>query len=209
MCNIKKLYILVLLIVCIPLYSQEKEEDNTFGGWEFFEVNHNFKNSDFYTTFYFEHANYQYQRLESWYARLIFGYKIFSWLKAGVAYDFMQEPGYLTHRAVADLTGVLKQGSLTVSLRERFIHSWSPAICDQGNVLRSRLKVQYAIPYSRFKPYLAMEVFTWDVWKKTRHYVGTTYTINKHFEIEGYYIYYTFAGMPSEHVLGIGLNIEI
>ena len=189
--------------------AQEQKEDNTFGGWEFFEVNHGFKNSNWYTTFYFEHANYQYERLESWYARLIFGYKITGWLKAGIGYDFMQEPGYITHRAVAEVTGSLKQGDLTISLRERYIHSWSPEMDEQGNVLRSRLKVQYAIPESRLKPFLAMEVFTWDEWKKTRHYVGTTYSINKHFEIEGYYVYYTFADKPAEHVLGIGLNIAI
>lgn len=199
----------LLLIYCLSLSAQEREEDNTFGGWEFLEVNHSFKNSNWYSTFYFEHANYQYKRLESWYARLIFGYKITSWLKTGVAYDFMQEPGYITHRTVAEVTGSLKQGNLTVSLRERYIHSWSPEVDEQGNVLRSRLKVQYAIPESRLRPFLAMEVFTWDEWKKTRHYVGTTYTINEHFEIESYYVYYTFAGKPAEHVLGIGLNIAI
>jgi hypothetical protein len=26
--------------------------------------------------------------------------------------------------------------------------------------------------------------------------------------LEGYYLYYTFAGSPAEHVLGIGLNME-
>lgn len=205
----KVLCILVFFVVSLPLYSQEKYEDNTFGGWEFLEVYHDFKDSDWFTSFYFEHANYQYKRLESWYARLMFGHKINSWLKADVAYDFMQEPGFITHRAVADVTGTLKQGNLAVSLRERYIHSWSPEIGEQGDVLRSRLKTQYSIPNSRFKPYLAVEVFTWDKWKKTRHYVGTTYNINNHFEIEGYYIYYTFDGKPAEHVLGIGLNIEI
>lgn len=205
----KVLCILVFFVVSLPLYSQEKEEDNTFGGWEFLEIYHDFKDSDWFTSFYFEHANYQYKRLESWYARLMFGYKINSWLKTDVAYDFMQEPGFITHRAVADVTGTLKQGNLSVSLRERYIHSWSPEIGEQGDVLRSRLKTQYSIPNSRFKPYLAVEVFTWDKWKKTRHYVGTTYDINNHFEIEGYYIYYTFDGKPAEHVLGIGLNIEI
>ena len=205
----KVLCLLVFFVVSLSLYSQEKEEDNTFGGWEFLEVYHDFKDSDWFTSFYFEHANYQYKRLESWYARLMFGYKINSWLKTDVAYDFMQEPGFITHRAVADVTGTLKQGNLSVSLRERYIHSWSPKIGEQGDVLRSRLKTQYSIPNSRFKPYLAVEVFTWDKWKKTRHYVGTTYDINNHFEIEGYYIYYTFDGKPAEHVLGIGLNIEI
>ncbi|MBR5542312.1 MAG: DUF2490 domain-containing protein [Bacteroides sp.] len=201
--------VLLFLIFCLSVSAQEQEENNTFGGWEFFEVNHSFKNSNWYTTFYFEHANYQYKRLESWYARLIFGNKITSWLKTGFAYDFMQEPGYITHRAVAEVTGSLKQGNLTVSLRERYIHSWSPEVDEWGNVLRSRLKVQYTIPESPFKPYLAMEVFTWDGWKKTRHYVGTACSINEHFEIEGYYVYYTFVNKPAEHVLGIGLNIAI
>lgn len=201
----------VCMFLCLPLFAQgeQSEEDNTFGGWEFFEVYHDFKDSRYFTSFYFEHANYRYKRLESWYTRLMFGYKFSSWLKAVVAYDFMQEPGFITHRAVADVAGTLKQGNLTVSVRERYMHSWSPEVHEQGDVIRSRLKVQYTIPNTRFKPYLAIEVFTWDVWKKTRHYLGTTYKINKYFEFEGYYIYYTFAGKPAEHVLGIGLNIEI
>lgn len=207
---IKKLFFIVLFIFfCVPIFSQEKEEDNTFGGWEFLEVYHGFNETNLFTSFYFEHANYQYKRLESWYARLMFGYKFNNWLKTDVAYDFMQEPDFITHRAVADLTGTLKQGNLTVSVRERYIHSWSPKVNEQGNVLRSRLKAQYAIPNTRFEPYLAVEVFTWDKWKKTRHYVGSTYSINNHLEIEGYYIYYTFDGKPAEHVLGIGLNVEI
>lgn len=206
----KTILMMAILLNSVTAVAQEKEvEENTFGGWEFFEVYHDFKDSGYFTSFYFEHANYHYKRLESWYARLMFGYKFNRWLKADVAYDFMQEPGFITHRAVADLTGTLKQGNLTVSVRERYMHSWSPEKNEQGNVIRSRLKVQYAIPDTRFKPYLAVEVFTWNVWKKTRHYVGTTYKINKAFEIEGYYIYYAFAGKPAEHVLGIGLNIEI
>ena len=134
----KVLCILVFFVVSLPLYSQEKEEDNTFGGWEFLEIYHDFKDSDWFTSFYFEHANYQYKRLESWYARLMFGYKINSWLKTDVAYDFMQEPGFITHRAVADVTGTLKQGNLSVSLRERYIHSWSPEIGEQGEKHRSQ-----------------------------------------------------------------------
>ena len=199
----------LLLSFSSSLSAQEKENDNTFGGWEFIEVNYNFKESNWYSTFYFEHDNYQYKRLDSWYVRLMLGYKILNWLKMGVAYDFMQEPDYITHRAVCEVIGSLKQGNLTTSLRERYVHSWSPAVNEFEDVLRSRLKVQYAIPDSRFKPYVALEVFTWDGWKKTRHYVGTTFTINKYLEIEGYYIYYNFANKPAEHVLGIGLNIAI
>ena len=210
--KMKRIFLLSLTffsLSLISIHAQEPAEENTFGGWEFLEVYHGFDNSPWFTSFYFEHANYQYKRLESWYARMLFGYKLISWLKTGIAYDYMQEPDYITHRVVAEVTGTLKQDNLTVSVRERYIHSWSPEVEEQGNVLRSRLKVQYTIPETCFKPYLAMEVFTWDKWKKTRHYVGSTYAINKKMEIEGYYIYYTFDGKPAEHVLGIGLNIEI
>lgn len=200
---------MAILLCSVTVAAQENEpEDNTFGGWEFFELSHSFKNNNWFTSIYFEHDNYQYKRLECWYTRLTVGYKINSWLKTDVAYDFMQEPDYVTHRGVYDISATLRQGNLSVSVRERFVYSWSPAISKHSNVLRSRLKVQYDMPNSRFSPYLAMEVFTWDVWKKTRHYIATTYQINEHFEIEGYYLYYTFASAQAEHVLGIGLNME-
>ena len=34
-----------------------------------------------------------------------------------------------------------------------------------------------------------------------------TLTLNDHFELETYYMYYLFANKPAEHVLGIGLNM--
>ena len=186
-----KIILMIASLLCsvFALAQENESEDNTFGGWEFFEISHSFKNSNWFTSLYFEHDNYQYKRLECWYTRLTLGYKINSWLKTDVAYDFMQEPDYVTHRGVYDISATLKQGNLSI-------------------LLRSRIKAQYAIPNSRFSPYLAVEVFTWDVWKKTRHYVATTYKINDHFELEGYYLYYTFANAPAEHVLGVGLNME-
>jgi hypothetical protein len=185
-------------------------EDNTFGGWEFFEVNHDIKGTPLFASFYFEHDNYQYKRLECWYTRTTLGVKVLPWLKADVAYDFLQEPSFYTHRAVADLTATLNQGPLKVSVRERYIHTWTPETSEQGNVLRSRLKVQYSIPDTRISPYLAVEVFTWgDSWKKTRHYVACNYDITKWMQLEAYYLYYAFNGMPSEHVLGIGMNFYI
>ena len=68
----------ILLLLCLfPLSLRAQEaEDNTFGGWEFFEVNHDFGKSPFFGTFYFEHDNYQYQRLECWYTRTTLGVKV-------------------------------------------------------------------------------------------------------------------------------------
>lgn len=207
--SLKTILMMPILMCSVITFAQEKEsQENTFGGWEFLEIAHSFNNSNWFTSLYFEHDNYQYKRLECWYTRLAVGYKINSWLTTDVAYDFMQEPDYVTHRGVYDISATLKQGNLSVSVRERFVHSWTPATSKHNNVLRSRLKVQYSISNSRFSPYLAIEVFTWDIWKKTRHYVATTYKINNHFEIEGYYLYYTFANASAEHVLGIGLNME-
>lgn len=198
---------LILTAGAISLSAQENE-DNTFGGWEFFEIYHSFRNSNWFASFYFEHDNFQYKRLDACYTRTTVGYKFTGWLKADVAYDFMIEPDGMTHRAIIDLIGTLKEGNLTVSLRERCLHKWVMSSGRQGNELRSRLKAQYAIPESRFKPYLAIEVFTWEKWMKTRHYAGTAVTLNGHFEIEGYYMYYTFSDKPAQHVLGIGLNME-
>lgn len=202
----------ILLLVCLfPLCLRAQEaEDNTFGGWEFIEANHDFGKSPFFGTFYFEHDNYQYRRLECWYTRTTLGVKVLPWLKADVAYDFLQEPSFHTHKLNLDLTGTLKSGNLKVAVRERYVHSWTPALGEEGNVLRSRLKVQYAIPESRWSPYLAVEVFTWgDSWKKTRHYVACNYDFSDKVQFEAYYLYYAFNGVPAEHVIGLGLNFNL
>ena len=208
----KLLLAAVFLSCCMNMSAQGKadKEDNTFGGWEFFEVNHEFGQGPLFASFYFEHDNYQYKRLECWYTRTTLGMKILPWLKADIAYDFLQEPSWYTHRAIADIVASLKEGGLKVSIRERYIHEWTPGTGSQGDVLRSRLKVQYAIPGTKFSPYLAAEVFTWgDEWKKTRHYVACNYDISNAVQLEAYYLYYAFNGMPAEHVIGMGVNFYI
>lgn len=204
-----KLLLLSCLCFSLPVMAQEME-DHTFGGWEFFEVNYDFRKSPFFASFYFEHDNYRYQRFACWYTRTTLGVKALSWLKADIAYDFLMETGgRLTHKALFDLTGTLKQGGLKVSIRERYVHSWTPSAGKRGSVLRSRLKVQYDIPESRFSPYLAIETFTWDTWQKTRHYVACNYNINKTFQLETYYLYYSIKNAPAEHIIGLGLNIYL
>lgn len=193
-----------ILLSGSPLRAQEKD---TFGGWEHLELAHSFQDPKCYGTIYFEHDNIQYQRLELCFISAAFGYKFSDWLKADAAYDFMIEPDGIGHRAVAAVTGTLKADNLTLSLRERFQHKWPPGTSPQINELRSRLKAQYAFPNSRVKPYLALEVYTWDKWLKSRHYAGSAITLNTHFELDVYYMYYLFASKPAEHVLGLGLNI--
>ena len=215
---LRKLLVISCLCFTLPAVAQvpaAAQDDNVpagwrSGGWEFFEVNHDFGGSPFFGTFYFEHDNLQYRYFDCWYTRTTLGVKLLPWLKADLAYDFLQEPSYHTHKLLLDLTGTLKQGNLKVAVRERYVHSWTPALGTEGNLLRSRLKVQYAIPESRFSPYLAVEVFTWgDTWKRTRHYVALDYDITSWMQFEAYYLYYAHNGLPAQHIMGIGVNFYL
>ncbi|MBO4642056.1 MAG: DUF2490 domain-containing protein [Bacteroidaceae bacterium] len=206
--------IILLLLTLLPatsrqLRAQGEPEGWRFGGWEFVEINHDFGRSPFFGSFYFEHDNLQYRHFDCWYTRTILGVKLFPWFKTDVAYDFVKESSRQVHRAIMDVTATLKEGPLKLSLRERYLHSWIPAENRQGNELRSRLKAQYAIPHSRFSPYLAIEVFTWKDWKKTRHYVACDYDITRWMQLEAYYLYYTHKEHPSQHILGIGFNFYL
>lgn len=202
--------VLALLLAGTAASAQDVPEGWRFGGWEFVELNHDFGDSPFFGTFYFEHDNLQYRYFDCWYTRTTLGVKLLPWLSADVAYDYLKEPAAVTHKLNLDVTGSLKQGPLKVAIRERWVHSWTPSLGTEGNVLRSRLKVSYAIPESRWSPYLAVEVFTWgDTWKKTRHYVAMDYDITDWMQFEAYYLYYTHNGRPAQHILGLGFNFTL
>lgn len=193
------------LLLCTFAARAQEAEDNTFGGWFFLEANHDFERSGIYVTQYLEHDNYQFQRMECWYGRTSLGVKVLPWLKLGVNWVPVREPGLWKHYMEVDLVGTLKSGNFKVSIRERYRHGFTGAT----NELRSRLKVAYSIPDSNFGFYLAPEVFTWgDTWKKTRHYVACTYNVNDWLQLEGYYQYYAFRNDPAEHVIGFGLNFD-
>ena len=166
--------------------AQEVPEGWSFGGWEFFEVYHDFGKTPFFGSFYFEHDNFHYKYFDNWYTRTILGVKVLPWLKADVGYDFVKEPSVLKHKLILDLTGTLKSGNFNVSLRERYMHTWRHSGGPQANELRSRLKVQYNVPGTRWSPYLAMEVISWGDWIKTRHYVGSQYNFNDWLQLETY-----------------------
>ena len=203
--------ILLLLLLPLNLRAQEPLPDGwRFGGWEFFELNHDFGNGPFFGSFYFEHDNLSYRHFDCWYTRTTLGVKLLPWLSADVAYDYLKEPAAVSHKLLLDVTGSLKSGPLKVAIRERYTHSWTPATGKQGNVLRSRLKLSYSVPGTRWSPYLAVEVFTWgDTWIKTRHYVACDYALTDWMEAEAYYLYYAYNGRPAQHILGLGLNFYL
>lgn len=201
-------FIVALLFLPIAAFAQQ-EVDNSFGGWHFVEIDHKFGDSKWTGMLYFEHENYQYQRLDCWYLRPGIRYKVLPWLKLGVSYDYLKLSTTYGHRAVLDVVGTLKEGNLSTSLRLRYLHTWKPELGTEDNELRTRLIVSYKIPDRKLMPYMAVEIFTWgNTWRKSRHYLACTYDITKWMQAEAFYMI-TFRSQDPEHILGFGLNFNI
>lgn len=201
--------VIFLLHQPITMKAQETTKDNNFGGWHFLEVAHQFGDSKWSGKVYFEHENFQYQRLDCWFLRPAIGYKALPWLKLNVGYDYLKLSDTYGHRALFDVTGTLREGSLSAALRFRYLHTWKPELGTQDNELRTRLIVAYALKNAPITPYLAVEVFTWGAqWRKSRHFVACTYDITNFLQLEGFYML-TFSDSNPEHVLGLGINFSI
>lgn len=204
----KSLILAMMLLLPLLGYAQQ-EDDNSFGGWHFVEIAHKFGNSNVTGMLYFEHENYQYKRLDCWYLRPGVRYNALSWLKLGLSYDYLKMPDTYGHRLVPEVTGTLKEGRLSVSLRFRYLHTWKPELHTQDDELRTRLLVSYRIPNLKLMPYVATEAFTWgNEWRKTRNYVACTYDVTNYMQAEAFYML-TFSNQKPQHILGFGLNFTI
>lgn len=201
----KKLVLLLFLLTSVLL---PVEGNDDFGTWTLIQLN--FNKNNFYS---FVRAEYRskdnMKAMDCWYIQPRVGYKFTSWLKTDVGYYFYKKPGSIEHRPYVSVTGTLKRENLSVSLREKYVYEYNATEKTSENVLRSQLKAQYAIPKSIFSPYVAVEVFTWKKWQKTRHYVGTQLNVSRNVSFDLYYMYYSFDGKPSEHVLGAGLIFDL
>lgn len=200
---------LLMLSLSVCMNAQQAEVDNSFGGWHFVEVDHKFGDSKWSGMLYFEHENFQYQRLDCWYIRPGVRYGLLPWLKLGLSYDYLKVPSTYGHRAVIDMVGTLKEGNLSAALRMRYLHTWKPELGTEDNEMRTRLIVSYKIPETRFIPYLAVEIFTWGgEWRKSRHYAACTYDITDFMQVEGFYML-TFRSKDPEHIMGLGMNFTL
>ena len=202
-------YLLVALLTMPLLGFAQQEDDNSFEGWHFVEIDHKFGNSKVTGMLYFEHENYQYKRLDCWYLRPGIRYNVLPWLKLGLSYDYLKVPDTYGHRVVPEVTGTLKEGRLSASLRFRYLHTWKPELHTQDNELRTRLLVSYKIPDLKLMPYVATEIFTWgNTWRKSRHYAACTYDVIDYMQAEAFYML-TFSDKDPQHILGFGLNFTI
>lgn len=176
-------------------------------------------------------------------------YKICNNLKATAGYTYIHQrtideitkkgnviPAYWQpkHRASFALTGNLKLGRFTLSLRERYQYTyrtsqWVPkfesdGVTPKGNewvdakgkhVLRSRLEVEYNIAKCKFTPYASCEMYNsfndnFGI-EKVRYTIGTSYKINKKNSISLYYRYIANGDDDEEggHIIGIGYKFKL
>lgn len=206
---IGKSFLLAIMLLSPLLGYAQQEDDNSFGGWHFLEVDHKIGNSKWIGMLYFEHENYQYKRLDCWYLRPGVRYSVLPWLKLGLSYDYLKVPDTYGHRVVPEVTGTLKEGRLSASLRLRYLHTWKPELHTEDNELRTRLLVSYKIHDLKLMPYVATEIFTWgNEWRKSRHYAACTYDVTDFMQTEAFYML-TFSNKAPQHILGFGLNFSI
>lgn len=199
-----KIFVLVSFILLIPALSFAQD---TFCLRNFVQVSK--KWDKVYTNFKFENRTG-----DCWLVRPTVGYSIKPWLKVDVSYEFNHAYSKeSSHNAMAGLTGNLRQGNLSVMLKERYVSSWD--IMDKGsyqqsNVLRSLFVVQYSIPNRIVNPFVSIELYSWEKWQKTRHNVGIKMRIDRHNEIEMSYMYMIFANRPNAiHGLTIAYNLGL
>jgi len=116
---------------------------------------------------------------------------------------------YITCRPAVTLN--LGSGDLKFSLREMFLYEHGFTTGTGSWTLRSRAKVSYKIPETSFKPYISCEIFTWEHWKKTRHYAGVTYPLGRHSTLDLFYMYYVMSSTPNHqrHVAGVSYSFHL
>ena len=133
------------------------------------------------------------------------GYKFNDWFKADLSYEYWCiNPQFHYHKAVLSGTGTMVRDGLSLSIREKLEFAVNPENRVSSFTLRSRLKAQYSIPGSVFRPYLMAEIFTWSGWIRSLNYVGAELPLNSHHCIDLFYMYHLPNGSQPVHVLGAG-----
>ena len=205
------LLLTVLLLSGLTAMAQEPPADDDFGAWGDIQINKSFSSGIFTAL----RAEYRccnsWSEMDFWFLRPTVGYKFTDWLSAGLCYDYRQYNEAVRHCGLAFVTGTLKSGQLTASLREMFVRSYSfeDAGIMKSNVLRSRLNVQYSEPVTGMRPYMCIEMFTWRNWQNSRHYVGAIIPLAVNCNLDLSYLFLTKSSGAAQHILCAGLNISL
>lgn len=204
----KKIFLCALLMLSLPVLSRAQDDD--FGVWGWVKVNKSFDNGVYAGLRGEYRLADNCSATDCWFFRPTVGYKVNGWLKFDVSYDYLQNSDVLQHRMLLGANATLKSGNFDVSVYERYVYSYTVENEKSGNTLRSKLTVSYQVPSSICKPYMAVEMFTWDKWKKTRQYVGCKFNFTEHHALDVFYMYYTFANQPAQqHLVGVGYEVKL
>ena len=200
------LFIFLLFAGVVKTYA----EHDDFGIWSTFNLKYNFTPKIYGSTYLEFRSKQNTQRMDCFIARQYLGYNWTSWLKTDVAYDFIKSPSTVHNRLLVSATATLKEGNFSFSLRERYLYDYKVAQRSGENVLRSKASINYHIKNTPLTPYVAIEMFTWDHWKKTRHYAGTHIKLDKHSTLDFFYMYYTMSDKNFQrHLLGLGYILKL
>ncbi len=204
----KRLLFWVILFSPVTIFAQDIVNDD-FGAWTSLVVKGSKNN--FYGDLRFERRsqNGGIKDLECWFIRPTIGYRLTDWLSIESSYYYINKPSSICHRTLLGFKTYLKDGAFTFSLTERWQYHYIVATSSSINCLRSKPNISYSISNSPFKPYIAFELFTAQHWNETRHYTGTSITINDHHSFEIFYQYRLRVNMHQEHIIGLGYIYSI
>lgn len=197
----------ILLAVPTNLSGQTVPDSHDLGSWVSVHVNKSWGKP--YMAFRAEHrSNQSLSNTECWFLLASGGYRLTDWLSSDASYELWNIAGAQHHRLVLTASEALRQGNLSVTLREKYEYTFAPGGGTYSN-LRVRLRAQYAIPDSAFRPYMMAEVFTWGAWKRSLYYAGTDIVLGRNVALDLFYLYHLQQGGPYVHTLGVGLVLNL
>lgn len=181
-----------------------------WGSWSSLQIGKSWER--FYTSLRYEYrSNENWKGIDCYFIRPTVGYKFTSWLKCDLSYDYYHKRGCDQNRILLSVTGTLKRDGLSVSLRERYVAAFNIGEEGFSHVLRSYLKAMYTIDTKGIavSPYLAVELYTWDKWRMSHHFVGATVKADKHNSIELFYAWnISNSKAHADNIIGMGYTYD-
>lgn len=203
MLNGKKIKVAVFtaMVACLAATAARADDG---GAWLSVQANKGWKDTYAFARLEYR-ANNHFQSTDAWFLAAGGGYAFAPWLKADLSYEFWRVSNEMSvHKAVLSGAATMVRDGLAVSIREKLEFAVTPSASATSLTLRSRLRAQYSIPGSIFRPYAMAEIFNWSSWIRSLYYAGVEMSIDKHNMFDLYYLYHLPNGGPAVHLLGVG-----
>ena len=206
MAAIKKLILALALLTgtCLGASAQ----NNLAGMWASAHVNKVW-NEHWYNSARFEYRMAA-EETECWFLMVGGGYSYKKFFRAELDYEFWQvEPSTTFHKGVLALTGSYRIDNWSFALREKYELSFNPESSPCDNNFRTKFTIGYKVPDSRFKPYMAYELFHFDKWRRMLYYCGTEINISKRSTFDIFYLLNYAKGGDFIHTVGLGYILNL